>query len=1338
MTSAGSFLSMQPQPHGSGAARGSGSRWLARVALSVCAVASLATAARADDWSFTRIADDTAGFAPFAGGTPPSIAPDGTVAFLAALDAGPITLNVGAGAATTELLRTGAAFASVAGPPAQGALGDTFVLATPVGEPVGIYRASAGVAPSLVYGGAGLTLHTVPRVNDAGVVAFRANNLGQKIYKGNGGALTLVRQTGRLGITSLASRPAINTVGLVAQRETLSSGVEVIRSQLDVAAPSAIIASSGGDILRFFDVPDLNDAGVVVFAAELAGGGHTIRRGDGGPLDTLVNTGPHFSALGNPAIGPDGSVVFRGVLADGGGEGLFAGPDPLHQSVIRTGDFLDGSSVVSVSFDAVGANDAGQLAFLATLADGRSGVYRADPGGEPAETRVRRARDALAALSRTPIATHFENGLFRLFHGDVPVLAGTPAAQARRFVSENRDLLGWTSADLDLAPAQVTDFGPDGRLVRFAQRYKDTPVFGGGVNVALEPDGASRRVTSLVGALVPELPNLSVAPAFPPGPCIESARLALGDPAAVSTIEPKLFVFDGRLVGRGPGANPLGTHLVYRIHLLGETATGGFLVDAHTAQVVYRYGLEHEVHPNFDLTVRDGAMAHPLLSQCWKIDGPYVTLGDEQGVLAAQVPNLAAQALIQFANGTFDFFIAPPLLRCGHDGSCGEERMYVHAGVWNASYAPTCGTIQFRDEWLARDVLTHEFTHGVIEYSSGLLYEDESGALNESYADTMAWLEDFEDDLLGEDLPAGNGPVRSMADPASFGHPDTYSSYVPGGGVHTNSSITNKAHHLMGKGGRHNGFPHQAWPAIAGIGAAKMRPLIYQVMTSLPHYSTLQLAAVFSMYRAQTFGQTGDHGYTSADLCSVRNGFAAVELAIGDSDCDGTLDQWEDTDGDGISDAEDNCPTVWNASQASCDSPLLGNACAPDQDGDGVPDDCDNCPSTPDVGQQDQDGDGLGDACDGDWDNDGVSNPLDNCPFDHNTNQGDADGDGTGNACDVDPDDDGWLSFLDNCPVDANPDQQDGDGDGKGDVCDGCPTVYDPPLAYTSDEPPLPVEPDSDGDGTPDACDLNGQFGLASLLVGGIGYNPSLGVVPASGGRSSVDLSAPARATVRVPIPACPPDPVGPIAFTPSTRLQVVALGLDSGVQAALIGGADSRRSLLTSGGPDSRGAWLQPDCSRETSLELYTESFNGAEGFELDVSWVEATAAGNPFTQRPPSGVPSPPLPDADGDGLFDSIDTCPNAYDPTNADSGGIGAPDPDGIGDVCQCGDADDDGGGDVRDFAVVARFLGGLAPGVNTAKCDVAAPAGCGPEDLAALRAALAQIEPGIGQTCPAAI
>ena len=107
-----------------------------------------------------------------------------------------------------------------------------------------------------------------------------------------------------------------------------------------------------------------------------------------------------------------------------------------------------------------------------------------------------------------------------------------------------------------------------------------------------------------------------------------------------------------------------------------------------------------------------------------------------------------------------------------------------------------------------------------------------------------------------------------------------------------------------------------------------------------------------------------------------------------------------------------------------------------DTDGDGVADPFDNCPTIHDPTEQDTDGDGVGDPCDPDLDGDGVANEQDGCPSVADPGQADTDGDGIGDPCDPDLDGDGVYDDDDNCPRVPNPDQADGDGDGAGDPCD--------------------------------------------------------------------------------------------------------------------------------------------------------------------------------------------------------------------------------------------------------------------------------------------------------------
>jgi hypothetical protein len=149
-----------------------------------------------------------------------------------------------------------------------------------------------------------------------------------------------------------------------------------------------------------------------------------------------------------------------------------------------------------------------------------------------------------------------------------------------------------------------------------------------------------------------------------------------------------------------------------------------------------------------------------------------------------------------------------------------------------------------------------------------------------------------------------------------------------------------------------------------------------------------------------------------------------------------------DRDGDGVNDADDNCPDVANADQNDSDGDGAGDACDPcpddgdnDADLDGVCGDLDNCPATPNSEQADTDADGDGDACDTDDDGDGVDDAVDNCPLTDNADQSDADGDGAGDACDDDADGDGLIDADDTCLGTAAGDVVDAQGCSLAQLC---------------------------------------------------------------------------------------------------------------------------------------------------------------------------------------------------------------------------------------------------------------------------------------------------------------
>jgi thermolysin len=153
----------------------------------------------------------------------------------------------------------------------------------------------------------------------------------------------------------------------------------------------------------------------------------------------------------------------------------------------------------------------------------------------------------------------------------------------------------------------------------------------------------------------------------------------------------------------------------------------------------------------------------------------------------------------------------------------------------------------------ALDIVAHELTHGVTQYTSDLIYLNESGALNEAFSDIMGNSVEFyfqkvrghASYLLGEDISTPGGD-RSMSDPRSFGDPDHYSQRYTGtddnGGVHTNSGIANQAFYLAVEGGTNRTSGLQ----VSGVSAAnreQIEKVFYRAFTQMmPRTSSFAIA----------------------------------------------------------------------------------------------------------------------------------------------------------------------------------------------------------------------------------------------------------------------------------------------------------------------------------------------------------------------------------------------------------------------------------------------------------------------------------------------------------------
>jgi Zn-dependent metalloprotease len=123
----------------------------------------------------------------------------------------------------------------------------------------------------------------------------------------------------------------------------------------------------------------------------------------------------------------------------------------------------------------------------------------------------------------------------------------------------------------------------------------------------------------------------------------------------------------------------------------------------------------------------------------------------------------------------------------------------------------------FKDFTNDVDVPGHELTHGVTQYTAGLEYEDQPGALNEAFSDIFGSCVDQyaqgidageHNWLIGEGVMADalyGEAIRSMSHPGTaYDNPvlgkdpqaDTMAGYVAGGDPHVNSGIINRVFYL--------------------------------------------------------------------------------------------------------------------------------------------------------------------------------------------------------------------------------------------------------------------------------------------------------------------------------------------------------------------------------------------------------------------------------------------------------------------------------------------------------------------------------------------------------------
>jgi hypothetical protein len=337
-----------------------------------------APSASAITYTFTKIADSSGPLGIMADG--PAINSKGEVAFQAPLDAGGQGIFRGDGGPLTTIASGSSTYPQFTIRPSISDSGLVAYVRT-ISASSSRVEVSDGTSTTIVADSTGPNFATFigwPRINDNNVVAFAAtrDGGGTGVFTATStAAFSTIVQT---GFTGISPNITFSNTGKVAFRGNSPStgGWAIFAANGAVTTPIATVA---GPYSTFAGNASINDDGWVTFRATLDG--QTVDhlfKSNGGPAIDITDTNGPYSFAFIPAINNSGLVAFRASL-DNGTSGIFTGPDPQADKVIVSGDPLDGSTVQTATIHNDSLNDNGQIAFRATLADGRFGIYRADP-----------------------------------------------------------------------------------------------------------------------------------------------------------------------------------------------------------------------------------------------------------------------------------------------------------------------------------------------------------------------------------------------------------------------------------------------------------------------------------------------------------------------------------------------------------------------------------------------------------------------------------------------------------------------------------------------------------------------------------------------------------------------------------------------------------------------------------------------------------------------------------------------------------------------------------------------------------------------------------------------
>jgi thermolysin len=455
----------------------------------------------------------------------------------------------------------------------------------------------------------------------------------------------------------------------------------------------------------------------------------------------------------------------------------------------------------------------------------------------------------------------------------------TPADAVVDFLESRPRLFG------DAAPRKHQEFtrttaldGLGFTVLRTRQKYGGLPVFGVGLTYFLAPGNrlwvisgnyVAKMVVDLSVATDPEAAKTHAATLRAEARCAgcDDAALAAATDRWRTRIadDPELGIFPKLLPSlppkstRGPSLmvqppeggvtihRPTRGVLSYRVVFPDSV----FWVDAVTGQHLYSYSTikAHGGHGDVEVYDANGASKEDFAG----------FTGINVDEAASGSTNADVQTARRAAHETLNFWYLRPdlfpyvFLDNVMDNGGDDAHLVANAVKTDDAGVSQCGNawhipgaffggpdhMVFCAGWVLEDVVAHEMTHGVTEHSSGLIYADESGALNEHYSDLFG--EVIFPDAAGTWI-VGPGIINRDMQSPTVNHMSNYQYPAancvgnydnPGlgcdnGGVHTNSGIPNLAATYMA-----DGVPALA-PATGtspGMGREKVAALAFKTNT---------------------------------------------------------------------------------------------------------------------------------------------------------------------------------------------------------------------------------------------------------------------------------------------------------------------------------------------------------------------------------------------------------------------------------------------------------------------------------------------------------------------------